>query len=122
MTKKHHLGPDDYKAIVDRSQKLPQLVRLTPNGEPMSRSITKTVKGKNLPEGTKVTVTKGGKSFEADPEAETLYVQHIKEPVWVNHKVEMVSAFWKNGNQGVIEYINRVEAIAAKSAEKEVSS
>lgn len=107
MKHKHKLTPQDYKIIVERAAKLPQLVRIKPDGTYMSRQVTKTLLGKDLPKETKIE----GKILEPNK----LYVQRISEPLYVNHQTEMIQAFWKSGPQGVINYIKSVEAIVERS-------
>lgn len=109
---KYKLTPQAHKHIVEQARIMPALQRLDKHGKPMSRQITKTVKGADLPEGTK---TDDGKA----PNPNKLYVQRGAEPLLVNHEVEMISAYYQGGQAAVQAYIARVEAIVARYNETE---
>lgn len=103
MKHRHKLTPQDHKIIIERAAKLPQLVRTKPDGTYMTRQITKFV-------GQKYEDKEGNKTSKP-----MNHFQIISEPLYVNHQTEMIQAFWKNGPQGVIDYIKSVEAIVEHS-------
>lgn len=108
MKQKHKLTPDAHKQIKESAAVLPPLVRLNKDGSDRTRAVTKTYKGSELPEGVKLSP---GVAFNPNK----LYVQRFNEPVYVNHEVEMVNAFWSGGEPAVKDYINKVVEISKKS-------
>jgi hypothetical protein len=82
---KFKLTPQAYSAIVEIADKLPKLVKTNPNGTFQMRTIT---------------YYNGGKTYTQK-----------KEPVYVNHQVELISAFQQYGNPGVNKYVQFVNEI-----------
>ncbi len=97
---RHKLSPQDHKFIVEQAKLLPNLVRLNKDGKQQGRVLVdfKSVSDFNKDTGT--------------------FVKHVErriEPVYVNHEVEMISAFWDGGQNAVHNYITRVNEIAKRA-------
>lgn len=79
------LTPQAYSAILEIANKLPKLVKTNPNGSCQIRTITE---------------YKGGKTYTQK-----------KEPVYVNHQVQLIKTFKQYGNSGVNKYVEFVNEI-----------
>jgi hypothetical protein len=102
MQRKHKLTPQAHKNIIEAARTLPKLVRLNPDGTQQYR---------------KAAEYKGATNYEPG-KGYTKNSQHRMEPVFINHEVEMINRFWKDGEAGVHAYIARVNEIANKPEEK----
>jgi hypothetical protein len=85
MKRKFNLTPQAHKAIVELARTLPQIIRLNADG-------TQQVRVK--------TTYNGGKTYSK-----------TKEPVLVNHEVELINRFWASGTNGVTEYCNNIKKL-----------
>lgn len=97
MKNRYKLSHEDFKFIETKALELPKLVSIKPDGTPLTRVVT---------------ITKKGSEFD-DPKLDPnkVYYQNIQEPVWINHKSEMISRFWKGARPAVDAYIASVLAI-----------
>ena len=104
---RHKLSPQDHKNIVEQAKLLPKLVRVGKNGKTLERA---TVTFKNVTD------------FNAEKGTFTKHIERSSEPVYVNHEVEMVSAFWDGGAAGVHKYIQSVKDTDARARAEEVEN
>lgn len=105
---KYKITPQIHKEIEESAKVLPPLVRLNKDGSDRMRAVTKTYKGSELPPDYK---PRPGVKFDSSKN----YFVNIQEPVYVNHKVEMINEFWKGGEPAVKNYINKVVEISKKN-------
>lgn len=107
--RKFNLTPQAHKSIIETARTLPQMVRLNPDGSQMARDVTKF-------KGVEYIDEKGNKS-----EKPYNHFTKGKEPVFINHEVEMINRFWQHGEPGVQAYVDSVHAIVARHEAKEVT-
>lgn len=98
MGNKHKLTPQEYKEIVLSANALPKIQRVNTDGSPQLRNVTK-FQGAEYNELTKM-ITKNS--------------LHGKEPVLINHEVEMVKHFKRSGEVAVKHYVLMIHAISNK--------
>lgn len=99
---KHKLIPEFYKQIKQLALTLPELQKLE-GGKPMFRKLGKRI----------------GESKGSTPNEIIRHIETTKEPVLVNHEVNMVSEFKKGGMVNVLQYCAGVNLIVKKFNEKE---
>jgi hypothetical protein len=108
---KLNLTPDAYKKLITISGELPRLQKLDKNGNPLYKSNPLFV-GYVMDDNKLSRYTKK--------------IQRIKEPVLVNHAVNLVDIYQQKGWPGVDKYVETCKVIAMRSAEvgekKEVES
>lgn len=101
------------KAINELVVTLPKFQMKNPNGSLKFRKINKRVQGKDLPKDYK-------KKNDWQPMA--WYTCVYDEPVLINHKVNLVDAFKKDGYTGLSHYVNALtnflETLPAKEKTK----
>ena len=107
---KFKLTPEAHKQIITIATALPKLQKTDKSGTPLFRVVTKVVKGFDLPPGTLV----GGK----EPDTKKNYVQKGKEPLLVNHEVNMVSEYKLYGQKGIDDY--RASILAVLERDKKI--
>lgn len=92
------LTPEATKTIDNLVLTLPKFQKKHPvNGNLMFRTLTKRVQGKDLPKWYK-------KSHDWSPME--FYTYKYKEPILVNHKVNLIECFKKDGYTGLQHYVN----------------
>jgi hypothetical protein len=92
MRKLHKVTPEVYRWLVDESKKLPKLQR-TLNGKPIYPSKTRYVGSfYDINESAKIKNT----------------IERIKEPLLVNHEVELINRYKSGGRKEAELYINSV--------------
>lgn len=95
---KYKLTPQEHKEIVLSANALPQIQRVNTDGSPQFRNATK-YQGAEYNEATKM-ITKNS--------------LHGKEPVLINHKIEMIRHFENGGELAVKHYVLMIHAISNK--------
>jgi hypothetical protein len=95
MKTKFKLTPQAHKDILEAVKTLPALVKLNANGKPQYRKLT-TFKGYNMKTFTKQT-------------------QHELQPVYVNHEIELISAYKIYGEKAITEYTKFVNEVNDKT-------
>jgi hypothetical protein len=89
MKNKFKLSPADYKHIKTVAMNLPQFQRVK-DGKPMTRIVTKNQTSEYVPDGA---MGKIKNSF-----------QRVEEPIMVNHELNLIEVFKKDGMSGVETY------------------
>jgi|ERR1044072_1379650 hypothetical protein len=108
--KKFKLTPQVHKDIIAIAQQLPPLQKLSKLGNPLSRAVSRPVKGSDLPEGTLVK----GKPVQPDGR----YIQKGTEPILINHKLNLIETFENEGPEGMRKYVASVKKIFKDTEEK----
>lgn len=99
----HKLTPHVHKLIEQLAGTLPPLQRISDQGKPLSRQLTKQVKGSEVPMNKRPDI----KNF--DPSK--TYLLRYWEPVRVNHAVNLRAQYEKAGMAGVDAYREKVMSI-----------
>jgi hypothetical protein len=107
------LTPEACKMINGLLKILPQFQRRNEKGDLMFRANTKLVQGKDLPQGT---ILNGGEKINKDK----MYVQRFKEPILVNHSVNLYEIYQKDGQTGVDAYVNFFMDLHEKNKKSQV--
>ncbi len=110
MSRHHRLTPEAYKLIEQLAKTLPPLQRISDQGKPLSRQLTKQVKGSEVPMNRRPDI----KNF--DPSKN--YLVRYWEPLHVNHAVNLRAQYEKAGMAGVEAYRDKVMSIVNKAIEE----
>lgn len=94
----YKLTPDATKMIKAVAITLPVLQKKNPStGKLMFRKLTKRIQGKDLPKDYK-------KKNDWSPMG--YYTYTYEEPILVNHELNLIEVYRKDGNEGVNHYVN----------------
>jgi hypothetical protein len=99
-----------YKQIEELAKTLHPLHKTDKAGNVLHRQTSKTIKGKDLPKGTKLA---DGKTIDPNK----LYVRKGTEPVLVNHSVSLRDYYQKHGQAGIEAYKQWVTDVMNKESE-----
>jgi len=105
---KFKLTPEAHTKIKLLAKEFPKLQKLSKNGEPLFRLLTITKKGSELPPDTKLN---SGESINKDK----VYVTRVKEPILVNHELNMIDVYKKDGEAGIIDYVKYIDLMKSKT-------
>lgn len=115
MKNRYKLTPFIIKQLEDKAIELPSFQRKDKHGKLMFRVMSRVVKGSELEPKTLV----AGERVNPDKN----YIQRGSEPILVNHKLNLLECYQKDGPDGVDEYVkffkDEYERYAAEAAEKE---
>lgn len=109
MKKNNKLTPEVYKEILELAATLPTMYRTDANGKVLMPMQTKMVKGSDI-EGGKLS-----NGDDANPDKN--YIQKQRQPLIVNHSVEMIDLYKTKGIVAVKNYAGRVFLMAKQSEE-----
>jgi len=109
MKKNNKLTPEVYKEILELAETLPAMYRTDANGKVLMPMQTKMVKGSEI-EGGKLS-----NGDDANPDKN--YIQKQRQPLTVNHSVEMIDLYKTKGIVAVKNYAGRVFLMAKQSEE-----
>ncbi len=109
MSRHHRLTPEAYKLIEQLAATLPPLQRIDKQGKPLSRQLTKQVKGTEVPMNRRPDI----KDFDSSKN----YLLRYWEPIHVNHVVNLRAQYEKAGMLGVEAYKQKVLSIVNKAME-----
>ena len=115
MKNRHKITPDIRKILTNTATSLPKMQKVGPTGLPAFRVLDKCVMGRDLPDDAPI--EGGGK-----PSPNKLYHSKIKEPLYLNHSVNLNEIFMKDGMAGVKAYTQFIMEEYAKKATPEVKS
>lgn len=94
----HKLTPEATKMIKAVAITLPKLQKKNPvNGKLMTSKLVKRVQGKDLPKDYK-------KKNDWSPMG--FYTYTYEEPILVNHEINLIEVYKRDGNDGVTHYVN----------------
>ncbi|MCE3278016.1 MAG: hypothetical protein K0S44_207 [Bacteroidetes bacterium] len=108
--KPNKITPQVYKTLVETAAKLPPFQRKDKNGNLLWRAASRFVKGSELTQK----VTADGKAIKPDE----MYVQQGRQPLLVNHQVNLIEVYMKDGQPGVDEYVDFFANIHEESKTK----
>ena len=97
MKNRHKITPEVRKVLANTVKSLPPMQKIGATGMPLFRLLNKCVMGRDLPEDAPI---EGGKK----PSPYKLYHTKIKEPIYLNHSVNLNEIFMKDGMAGVKAY------------------
>lgn len=100
MKTKFKLTPQAHKAILEVVKTLPALVKLNANGKPQYR---------------KLNTYKGATDYNPLNGSFNKHTQHELQPVYVNHEVELISAYKQYGENAITEYTKFVNEVNDKT-------
>jgi hypothetical protein len=108
MKKNNRLTPEVYKEILELAGTLPVMYRTGANGKVLMPMSSKLVKGSEI---------EGKLSNGDDPNPNKNYVQKQRQPLTVNHAVEMIDLYKTKGITAVKNYAGQVFTIAKQAEE-----
>lgn len=100
MKIKFKLTPQAHKAILEAVKTLPALVKLNANGKPQYR---------------KLNTYKGATDYDHRDGSYSKNTQHELQPVYVNHEVELISAYKSYGDEAISQYVKFVNEVNDKT-------
>ena len=109
MKKNNKLTTTVYKEILELAATLPVMYRTDAAGKVLMPMQSKIVKGSEI-EGGKLS-----NGDDANPDKN--YIQKVRQPLTVNHAVEMLDLYKREGIVAVKNYAGRVFMMAKKSEE-----
>ena len=98
----HKLTTQIIKHIEALEKSLPQLQK-NEGCKPMFRAVSKRVLGSEIPVEERVKIN-GFKSYQS-------YIQRGQQAVLTNHKINLIEAFKKDGQDGIMTYLNDVKHV-----------
>lgn len=96
------LTPDIRAEIIVISRQLPKLHRKNTGGELMYRAATQIVKGSDLPH--KVLIN----NKKTEPHPDKKYLQRGREPILINHEVNLIKVYMQKGQPGIDDYVKTI--------------
>jgi len=111
MKKNNKLTPQIHKEIVSLAQQLPVMYRTTKDGKALMPVQTKVVKGSEIESG------KLSNGDDVNPDK--LYISKNRQPLTVNHEVEMIDLYQKKGMTAVNNYAGMVVMMAKQAEESQ---
>lgn len=111
MKKNNKLTPQTHKEIVSLAQQLPVMYRTTKDGKALMPVQTKVVKGSEIESGK----LSNGDAVNPDK----LYISKNRQPLTVNHEVEMIDLYQKKGMVAVNNYAGMVVMMAKQAEENQ---
>lgn len=112
-----------YKEIKTIAQGMPKIARTNGKGKVLERKLSKSILFKDMDEKQQEKARNmAGSNAKILPTDR--YVLHYTEPVFVNHEVELVTAYEGNGRKGLEAYCAHVKSLvdiaeSEKRAEEE---
>lgn len=134
MKYKHKISPQVHKDIIAIAQELPPLQKLSKQGKPLFRAVSKFVKGSDLPANVKIKGQPEPKvrtmeellserpalqDERVGPDPNKMYIRHGREPILVNHKLNLIDSYQNEGPEGMKRYVASVKAIFQKAVDAE---
>lgn len=99
------LTPKAIKEIERLNASFPRIQRKNPDGSLKTRKVQRRILGKDLPKEYK-------RKFDWLPN--NWYLHRINEPVFMNHKLNLIECFKKDGYEGLKNYENALKSFMAK--------
>jgi hypothetical protein len=145
MKNKFKMSPETLREIEELALQLPKMAMADAKGEPQYRRLSKTQTGAEIIAEQRnrlkmlkqelncnwmlkqyywlkawVKTLKPLKVAGEVVDPFTNYSQQYIEPIWVNHKTEMIEIYKKHGHQGLVQYVKYVTGKAAPEKEAKV--
>ena len=114
MKKNNKLTPEVYKEILTLADSLPVMYRTDAKGKVLMPMQTKMIKGSEI-EGGKLS-----NGDDANPDKN--YIQKGRQPLKVNHAVEMINLFKTKGIAAVKNYAGRIFMMAKQAEENKTEN
>ena len=98
----YKLTPQIDKKIKEILETLPALQK-THLGKLLFRTVNRPVDGKDIPEVSRLSIP----NFDINKQ----YDRTTQDPIYVNHYLNLVDAYKKDGERGINEYVEKIQYI-----------